>query len=121
MQTTSEGAEARRAAPAMAEAAAHGAPEPGAMCLTTFEDIDETNYCEYQTAPSGAWQPSKFEQSVVEQLVATQFETYCKAVQKSDCAAEMRRCARALARRPAARSPGVAGCSRLDAFSANAR
>ena len=66
----------------MAEAA-HGAPEPGAMCLTTFEDIDETNYCEYQTAPSGAWQPSKFEQSVVEQLVATQFETYCKAVQKS--------------------------------------
>ena len=76
----------------MAEAA-HGTPEPGAMCLTTFEDIDETNYCEYQTAPSGAWQPSKFEQSVVEQLVATQFETYCKAVQKSDCAAEMRRCA----------------------------
>lgn len=92
-------------------AEAHGAPEPGAMCLTTFEDIDETNYCEYQTAPSGAWQPSKFEQSVVEQLVATQFETYCKAVQKSDCAAEMRRCA-------PEPSPGVAGCSRLDAFSA---
>ena len=45
-----------------------------------------------QAAPSGKWYPAKFEQSVVEHLVATQFETYCKKVQTSDCAAEMRRC-----------------------------
>ena len=25
---------------------AHGKPEPGAECMTTFEDIDESNYVE---------------------------------------------------------------------------
>ncbi len=31
---------------------------------------------------------------MVEHLVGSQFETYCKKVQTSDCAAEMRRCVR---------------------------
>ena len=120
------------------------------MCLTTFDDLDDTNFVEYayaarfpcsrqrsmrelraaraagpcsprcsrqptepprpaagavrmagrsadgwlrryRTAPSGTWKPALFEQSVVEQLMSTQFGGYCKKVQESDCAAEMKR------------------------------
>ena len=63
-----------------------------ALLTTAVRACVTDRVCRYQGAPSGKWYPAKFEQSVVEHLVATQFETYCKKVQTSDCAAEMRRC-----------------------------
>lgn len=74
-------------------ATAHGKPAEGMECLATMEDISEAegNYCEYQTAPSGAWHPSLFAADVVQQLLATQFHAYMKAVQQPDCKAELRR------------------------------
>jgi len=35
----------------------HGKPKPDQECMATFELIDETNYVEYQSAPSGKWMP----------------------------------------------------------------
>uniref|UniRef100_K3WX72 Uncharacterized protein n=1 Tax=Globisporangium ultimum (strain ATCC 200006 / CBS 805.95 / DAOM BR144) TaxID=431595 RepID=K3WX72_GLOUD len=72
---------------------AHGKPAEGMECLATMEDITEedSNYCEYQTAPSGAWHPALFASDVVQQLLDTQFHQYMKAVQQPDCKAELRR------------------------------
>ena len=59
------------------------------MC--TWDDIDEETYCEYQTAPSMLWYPSKYSAEVVQELIDTQFKNYVDNVQKSDCARELRR------------------------------
>ena len=56
-----------------------------------MEDIDHTNYVEYQTAPSMLWHPAKYSQPVVEKKLAEDFAQYMEAVQKSDCKAELRR------------------------------
>lgn len=74
-------------------ATAHGKPADGMECLATMEDIteEEGNYCEYQTAPSGAWHPALFAADVVQQLLETQFHQYVKGVQHADCKAELRR------------------------------
>ena len=69
----------------------HGKPEEGMSCLCTWDDIDEETYCEYQTAPSMLWYPSKYSAEVVQELIDTQFKNYVDNVQKSDCARELRR------------------------------
>lgn len=69
----------------------HGPPPEGLECLVTMEDIDESNYVEYQCHPSLAWKPALMEQSVVERLLQTQFHTYIERVKKTDCQAELRR------------------------------
>ena len=50
-----------------------------------------TTPVEYQSYPSRIWRPALFEQSVVERLLATQFEDYLRRVRSSDCQAELRR------------------------------
>nr|CCA14831.1 conserved hypothetical protein [Albugo laibachii Nc14] len=71
----------------------HGLPYEGMECLATMEEItvEQGNFCEYQTYPSGLWHPSLFSASIVQHLQQTQFEQYIQAVQKSDCKAELRR------------------------------
>lgn len=69
----------------------HGPVPANLECLVTMEDIDETNYVEYQSHPSGVWQAAKMEESVIQQLLSTQFHEYLKKVQTSDCQAELRR------------------------------
>jgi len=69
----------------------HGPPPDGLECLVTMEDIDETNYVEYQCYPSLEWKPALMEQSVVEELIKTQFHAYIERVHKTDCQAELRR------------------------------
>lgn len=73
--------------------ATHGTPPEGLECMATMEDITlaDGNYCEYQTAPSGAWHPALFAAEVVQQLLNTQFHTFMKKVQEADCKAELRR------------------------------
>lgn len=46
----------------------HGKPSEGMCCLCTMEDITDDNYVEYQSYPSLKWQPSLFEQSIVQQV-----------------------------------------------------
>ena len=60
-------------------------------CLVTMEDIDETNYIEYQSQPSGIWKPALMEENVVQQLLQTQFHQYIEKIKTSDCQAELRR------------------------------
>ena len=38
----------------------HGAPPEGMECMAMYEDIDASNYVEYQTAPSMAWHPALY-------------------------------------------------------------
>jgi hypothetical protein len=69
----------------------HEAPPEGWECLVTYEDITAENYVEYQGYPSLRWRPARMEQSVVEQLLQTQFHTYIERVKKTDCQAELKR------------------------------
>lgn len=54
----------------------HGEPPPGLACLCTMEDIttEDGNYVEYQTYPSLTWHPCLYEQSVVVELLSSQFK-----------------------------------------------
>lgn len=70
---------------------AHGPPPEGLECMVTYDDIDETNYVEYQTAPSGAWHAAKISEDVVRRFVDTQFAEYEEHLRTSDCAATTRR------------------------------
>ena len=69
----------------------HGPPPDGLECLVTMEDIDDSNYVEYQCFPSLEWKPALMEQSVLEELLKTQFYSYIARVKKTDCQAELRR------------------------------
>ncbi|CAH0478413.1 unnamed protein product [Peronospora belbahrii] len=71
----------------------HGKPHVGLECMATMDDITEEdgNYCEFQTSPSGSWHAALFCSDVVEQLLATQFHTFMKKVEETDCKAELRR------------------------------
>ena len=71
----------------------HGTPTEGMECMCTMEDItvEDQNYVEYQTAPSMKWHPALYAESVVQQLLDTQFDAYIEGVQKADCEAELRR------------------------------
>ena len=63
--------------------AAHGTPPPGAECAVTMDDIDESNYVEYQTMPSGAWHPAKFCEDITKTMLQTGFSRYLDDVGKS--------------------------------------
>ncbi|RLN32473.1 hypothetical protein BBJ28_00007837 [Nothophytophthora sp. Chile5] len=71
----------------------HGKPSEGLQCMATLDAITEAagNYCEYQTAPSGKWQPALFAADVVQRLLATQFHTYMQNLQEAYCKVEIRR------------------------------
>lgn len=69
----------------------HGPVPEGLECLVTMEDIDESNYVEYECQPSGQWKSSRMEESVVRQLLQTQFHEYIQRVKTTDCQAELRR------------------------------
>ena len=59
-----------------------------------MEDIDHTNYVEYQTFPSLAWKPCLFAAETVESMhsgESNQYAQYMERIQKSDCKAEMKR------------------------------
>jgi hypothetical protein len=47
-----------------------------------MEDItkEDGNYVEYQTYPSMKWRPAMYEQSVVEQLLQSQFHAFVDKV-----------------------------------------
>ncbi|KAL1512153.1 hypothetical protein AB1Y20_005421 [Prymnesium parvum] len=72
---------------------AHGKPPPDHECMCTMEDITEEdgNYCEYQSAPSMRWHPSKYCAAVVRRLIHKQFPEYVAGVQKADCHADLKR------------------------------
>ena len=80
-----------QSASASHEAHVHGSPPDGLECLVTMEDIDDSNYVEYQCFPSLKWKPSLMEQAVVEELLQTQFHRYIERVKTTDCQAELRR------------------------------
>lgn len=71
----------------------HAAPSDGMECMATMEDItlEDKNYCEYQTMPSGKWQPSLYSATVVRRLICTQFGEYISGVRKADCEADLKR------------------------------
>ena len=69
----------------------HGKPAAGMECLAMFEPIDETNYVEYQAAPSGKWRPCLYGAEMIEGLRTSQYKNYMERIQKSDCKAEMKR------------------------------
>jgi len=78
----------------MAEEAAtssHGTPPEGMECLAMMEDIDESNYVEYESAPSGRWRPALYAAETVEHMHANQFKTWMERMEKSDCQAEIKR------------------------------
>ena len=68
----------------------HGKPAEGMECLAMFEPIDETNYVEYQAAPTGKWRPCLYGAEMIEGLRTSQYKNYMERIQKSDCKAEMR-------------------------------
>ena len=67
----------------------HQSPPEGATCAALWEDINDTNYCEYQTS-AGKWHPCVYCEEVVREMQDTQFENYKKNVEKSTCKAQMR-------------------------------
>ena len=73
------------------EQSEHGSPPEGLECLVTMEDITKDNYVEFQCAPSLKWKPAFMEESVIEELLRSQFHNYIERVKKSDCQAELRR------------------------------
>mmetsp|Transcript_24601 Transcript_24601/g.69034 ORF Transcript_24601/g.69034 Transcript_24601/m.69034 type:complete len:152 (-) Transcript_24601:176-631(-) len=70
------------------EATTHGKPTEGMMCLCTMEDITNENYVEYYT---NTWKPCLYEESVVKELLKTQFHNYIQRVKTTDCQAELKR------------------------------
>lgn len=71
----------------------HGKPVEGKECLATYELIDESNYVEFESYPSGKWIACGYSQETVEHLLKTSYEHYLKEVEKAakDCAAAVRR------------------------------
>lgn len=72
---------------------AHQLPMPGRECLASFEEIDASNYVEYQTLPSGAWHACRYSQETVEHLLESSYKMYLGDIEKAskDCAAAVRR------------------------------
>ncbi|KAG8460714.1 hypothetical protein KFE25_010769 [Diacronema lutheri] len=71
--------------------AGHGKPPEGLECMVTYDEIDESNYVEYQTAPSGKWHAAKISEDVVRRFLDTQMGEYEEHLRTSDCAATTRR------------------------------
>jgi hypothetical protein len=59
--------------------------------MVMYEELDNTNYVEYQTAPSGAWHGALVSEAVVQRFLETQMEEYREHLRTSDCAATTRR------------------------------
>ena len=68
----------------------HQNPLQGAECAAYLIDIDENNYCEYQSS-SGVWYPCIYCDEVVKEMICRQFEDYKENVEKSTCKSQMRR------------------------------
>jgi hypothetical protein len=60
-------------------------------CVVTMEEIDSTNYVEYLCYPSMTWKTCLMEQSVVEELLKTQFYNYVNETKTTDCQATLKR------------------------------
>lgn len=60
-------------------------------CVVTMEEIDNSNYVEYLCYPSFIWKPCLMEQSVVEELLKTQFYNYINETKTTDCQATLKR------------------------------
>lgn len=67
----------------------HKEPPEGATCAALWEDIDESNYCEYRDS-SGKWYSSVYCEDVVHELLDTQFQNYKDNVENSTCKASVR-------------------------------
>lgn len=71
--------------------ATHAAPPAGKSCMSCWEDISESIYCEYQAAEGGPWLPSGFCKGCIEYLLQSQWAVYTTALAKTTCKAEQRR------------------------------
>ena len=63
----------------------HGKPAEGMECLAMFEPIDESNYVEYQAAPSGKWRPCLYGAEMIEGLRTSQYKNYMARIHRKDC------------------------------------
>lgn len=68
----------------------HKKPPKDTECLAYMIDIDETNYCEYQTN-TGKWLPSLYCDEVIDHLIDSLFEKYKDDCNKCTCKKQMRR------------------------------
>ena len=68
----------------------HSKPSVGVFCLSSWDEITEEEYVEYQTAPSGRWNPSKYGIETIKFLLNAQFDNYIESVQKTDCLKELK-------------------------------
>jgi hypothetical protein len=59
-------------------------------CAAYLIDIDESEYCEYQTS-DGYWHPSPYCSEVVQMLLKNGFSDYLKAIDEATCKAHLRR------------------------------
>jgi hypothetical protein len=59
------------------------------LCYTTYNVL--YTVVEFQGYPSMTWKPAMFEQSVVQQLLDSQFHTFVERVKTTDCQAELKR------------------------------
>jgi len=71
----------------------HGKAPEGLTCKVTWDDIDDDNYCEYQTVPSGEWNCAYFSSDTIEHMINSQYAKYLQDVEAAakDCAAAVRR------------------------------
>mmetsp|Transcript_9618 Transcript_9618/g.14776 ORF Transcript_9618/g.14776 Transcript_9618/m.14776 type:complete len:153 (-) Transcript_9618:188-646(-) len=69
----------------------HGEPSEGLECMCCYDDINKSNYAEYQAEDGGQWLPAKFCESCISHLIATQWDQYVAGLAKATCKAEMRR------------------------------
>jgi len=66
-------------------------PPEGESCKICYEDIDDSNYVEYQTCYGSKWYPSKFCMTCVEMLKDSQFTKYVNDLANTTCAKEQKR------------------------------
>lgn len=63
----------------------------GAFSKTNKNQFVYYYLVEYQSHPSGIWQPALYERAIIEKLRHEQFDDFVKRVQTTDCQAELRR------------------------------
>jgi hypothetical protein len=63
---------------------------PGLECAAYLIDIDDNDYCEFQTN-DGLWHSSPYCSDVVKHLLQTGFHSYLKTIDQADCKATLRR------------------------------
>ena len=75
----------------MASSSGHSAPLEGSTCMCCWDDLEIANYVEYQSSADSSWYPSGYCVNCIEQLLATQWESYKQSLAKTTCKAEQRR------------------------------